>query len=513
MARVLIVGGAGYVGSATVAHLLDRGHDPWVLDDLSTGFRELVLTQGFTHARAGDTEAVKELLAEQKFDCVMHFAARSLVGESVQKPQEYFENNVMQTQALLETLIASGHPGHRKFVFSSTCAIYGDPRTPQIDESAPKKPVNPYGESKLAAEKLLERMASDQGLQAIALRYFNAAGADPKLRVGEWHHPETHLIPNVLKACLSGKSVQMFGTDYDTEDGTCVRDYIHVMDLARAHEAAMLRLLKLPENPRGKFEAYNLGSENGFSVREVIEGTMLITGKKVKIDECPRRPGDPSTLVADSQIARKMLAFQTQYSLEDIIGDAYRWEQKKSQLKRKAVFLDRDGTLNEDPGYLSDPEQVKVLPGVPEALGRLKRAGYLLIVVSNQSGIGRGLIRPEILPKIHDRVNSFIRPSGGVINEFFFCTHIPEDRCVCRKPEPKLLIDAAREFNVDLSKSFMVGDKVSDVDVGPRAGVRASVLVRTGEGAAAEKALKPGQASFIADSLTEAVDWILSQEI
>jgi len=514
MARILVVGGAGYVGSATVAYLLDRGHDPWVLDDLSTGFRELILTRGFTHAQAGDSEAVKKLLDTEKFDCVMYFAARSLVGESVQKPQEYFENNVVQTQRLLETLLESarnGNPGHGKLIFSSTCAVYGDPGTDQIDESCPKKPINPYGESKLAAEKMLERMAVDQGLQSIALRYFNAAGADPKLRVGEWHYPETHLIPRILKSCLDGSAVEILGTDYETDDGTCVRDYIHVTDLARAHEAAMLRLLKLPENSKGKFEAYNLGSENGFSVREVIEGAMLITKKTFPVVERPRRPGDPARLVADSRMAQKILGFQIRHSLEDIISDAFKWEQKKAGLKRKAIFLDRDGTLNEDPGYLSDPEQVKILPQVPEALSLLNRAGYLLLVVTNQSGIGRGLIRPEILPKINDRVNSYFRPTGGVIREFLNCIHIPEDRCVCRKPEPKLLIDAAREFNLDLSKCYMVGDKLSDIEVGPRAGVKASVLVRTGEGGKTEAALKPGQAAFIGSSLLEVANWILSQ--
>jgi UDP-glucose-4-epimerase GalE len=512
MAKVLVVGGAGYVGGATVAHLLDQGHDPWVLDDLSTGFRELVLTRGFTHARVGDTEAVKKLLATEKFDCVMHFAARSLVGESVRKPEEYFENNVVQTQRMLETLIESGHPGHRKLIFSSTCAIYGDPQTPQIDESCPKKPINPYGESKLAAEKLLERFAADQGLQAIALRYFNASGADPKLRTGEWHHPETHLIPRVLKAVLENSTVEVFGTDYETEDGTCVRDYVHVMDLARAHEAAMLRLLKLPAGAPGKFEAYNLGSENGFSVREIIEGVMLITGKTVRVVDRPRRPGDPSILVADSQMAQKILGFKIQYSLEEIIGNAYSWEQKKSRMKRKAVFLDRDGTINEDPGYLSDPDQVKILPEVAEALSALKRAGYLLLVVSNQSGIGRGLIQPETLPKIHDRVNFLLRPTASTINEFFYCTHIPDDHCACRKPEPKLLLDASREFDVDLSKSYMVGDKISDIEVGPRAGVRASLLVRSGEGKTTEAAMKSNQASFTGNSLLEVANWILAQE-
>jgi UDP-glucose 4-epimerase len=510
MARVLVVGGAGYVGSAMVAHLLDQAHEPWVLDDLSTGFKNLVLCPGFTHAQAGNTEAVKKLLAEQKFDCVMHFAARSLVGESFNKADEYYENNVLQTQRLVEAMLESGHPCHRRLIFSSTCAVYGDPRTDRIDESCAKKPINPYGESKLAAEQWLERMTREQGLQAIALRYFNAAGADPKLRTGEWRSSETHLIPRVLKACHEGGEVEIFGTDYSTEDGTCLRDYIHIMDLARAHIAAMARLIGLKG---GKFEAYNLGCENGFSVREVVEGCQLITGKTVTVLERGRRAGDPEVLVADSQLAQKVLGFRVEHSLEDIIRDAYRWEEKKSKLRRRAVFLDRDGTLNEDPGYLSHPDQLKLLPGVPEAVAALKRAGYLPVVISNQSGVNRGLIMPEDLPRIHDRLNSLLRSEGAVVQEFYLCFHKPEEGCDCRKPQPGLILAASKELGLDLAKSYMIGDKISDVEVGINAGLRGSLLLRTGEGRKAEAELKPGQASFIANSLTEAVDWIQAQGI
>lgn len=515
MAKVLVVGGAGYVGSAVVAYLKDHGHEPWVLDDLSTGHAQQILTAGFTHAQAGNVETVKKLLSEQKFDCIMHFAARSIVSESVQKPDEYFENNVVQTQRLIEVMLESGHPGHRRLIFSSTCAVYGDPGVDQIDESCAKNPVNPYGESKLATEKMLERLARDQGLQTTALRYFNAAGADPKLRVGEWHHPETHLLPNVLRACLEGGEVQIFGTDYPTEDGTCVRDYIHVNDLARAHEAAMLRLIRLEGTPlasRGKFEAYNLGSENGFSVREVIEGCGLITGSEPKVVERQRRAGDPATLVADSRLAQKVLGFKIEHSLEDIIRDAHQWEKKKLQSRAKAIFLDRDGTLNEDPGYLNDPDQVKILPMVGEALASLKRAGFQLIVVSNQSGIGRGLIQPENLSLVNDRINARLRPSAGSIDEFICCIHRPEENCSCRKPQPGLLLAAKQIFNLDFSKCYMIGDKMSDIDVGLNAQLKASVLVRTGDGKKTEAELKPGQAGFIADSLLEAANWILSQE-
>jgi UDP-glucose 4-epimerase len=524
MAKVLVIGGAGYVGSSMVAHLLDHGHEPWVLDDLSTGHSQAILVpqDRFIHAQAGDVAVVEKLLDEQRFDCVMHFAARSIVSESVLKPDEYFENNVLQTQRLIETLLASaqktGWAGHRRFIFSSTCAIYGDPGVECIDESCAKNPINPYGESKLAAEKMMEGFARDQGLQVAALRYFNASGADPKGRVGEWHHPETHLIPNILGACVRGGEVSLFGTDYPTEDGSCVRDYIHVDDLARAHVAAMDRLIALkgPLAERGRFEAFNLGSENGFSVREVIEGCMLITGKKVRVLEKPRRPGDPPLLVADSQLAQKVLGFATQYSLEDIIQSAYQWEEKRASTPVRAIFLDRDGTLNFDPGYLSDPDQLSLLPQVGEALGALKRAGFMLIVVSNQSGVNRGFIQLEMLPKIHEKLNGFLRPAGGTIDEFIYCVHRPEEKCDCRKPSPGMLLDAKSRLCVDLSNSYMIGDKLTDVQVGNNARVKASILLRTGDGKKTEQELlnspDKAQATFIADSLLEAANWILARE-
>ena len=198
MAKVLVIGGAGYVGSAATLFLNDQGHETWVLDDLSTGNREAVFSRGFIHAHLVIRTPSEQLLAAHQFDCVMHFGARSLVSESVYKRDEYFENNVVQTERLIEVLLESDHPGHKKIIFSSSCAVYGDPKTLLIDESCAKKPLSPYGESKLAAEKMLERYAHDQGFQAVALRYFNAAGADPKLRAGEWHHPETHLLPRVI---------------------------------------------------------------------------------------------------------------------------------------------------------------------------------------------------------------------------------------------------------------------------------------------------------------------------
>lgn len=508
--KVLVVGGAGYVGSAACAYLLDQGHRVWVLDDLSTGHREFVLpgVEGFTRARAGDRERVFPLLQREKFDCVMHFAARSLVSESVKKPHEYHENNVLQTRLLLEAMLDAGT---RNFIFSSTCAIFGDPGDQPIRETLPKKPMNPYGETKLAAERVMEEVSRERGLRAIALRYFNAAGSEPQARVGERHEPESHLIPRVLKAALCGETVEVYGTDYPTDDGTCVRDYIHIWDLAVAHEAAMHRLLK---SSGAGFEAFNLGSEKGYSVREVIETCQKVTGIRLKCAEKPRRPGDPPRLVADSALAKKELGFSPRFSLEEMISSAWVWERKPRTRvagDKRAVFLDRDGTINEDPGYLSQPSQMKLLPGVGEALAALKKAGFLLVVVSNQSGVGRGLIELEAIPKIHLRLDELLAPWGVAIDHYELCFHRPEDDCACRKPKPKLIADAGWSLGVDFSRSFMVGDKISDLRSGQAAGCAASLLVRTGEGKNSELLLKAGEANCVADSLFDAARWILSQ--
>lgn len=326
MAKILVAGGAGYVGSAACAWLLDRGHDVWVLDDLSRGHRELLLTPNYIHARVGDREKVFPVLLRERFDCVMHFAAYALVAESVEKPELYHENNVLQTEALLEMMLEAGT---RNFIFSSTCAIFGVPEADFISEDLPKAPINPYGQSKLDAEAVLERLAWEKGLQAIALRYFNASGAELWLRVGEMHEPETHLIPNILKAAHEGRPVSIFGTDYPTPDGTCIRDYIHVSDLAHAHELAMQRLLdRRSSGLNGVFEAYNLGSETGYSVREVIAAARTVTGFEIRVEEKPRRPGDPPRLVGDSARAREKLGFRAKYGIEDCVRTAWQWEQK-----------------------------------------------------------------------------------------------------------------------------------------------------------------------------------------
>lgn len=505
--KILVVGGAGYVGSAACAWLLDQGHEVWVLDDLSTGHRELVLTKKFLKARAGDRELVLPFLKEHAFDGVMHFAAKSLVEESVQFPEAYWENNVKQTEVLIETMIEAGV---KRLVFSSTCAIFGDPQGTQISEDTPKNPINPYGQTKLEVEKMLERFKA-RGLQSIALRYFNAAGAEPSLRAGEWHIKETHLIPRTLKASAMGSRVEIYGTDYPTADGTCVRDYVHVSDLAAAHGAAMTQLIALKKS-EGFFDAYNLGSGTGYSVKQVVDTVGKIIGKQIRSIELPRRPGDPPVLVSNSEKAKRALGFKPMHDLESIVQTAWDWELKLKSGIRRAVFLDRDETLNEDPGYLSDPKLVKLLPGVGEALAALHQAGYLLVVVTNQSGVGRGLITLDDLGRIHTRMNELLSAYGTKIDHFECCVHHPEANCDCRKPKPKLLQMSAQHLGIDLKKSYMVGDRDSDVLAGVAAGCKGSVFLRTDSKIPNHPHITPTQASFYADNLKEAVDWILSRD-
>ena len=324
--------------------------------------------------------------------------------------------------------------------------------------------------------------------------------------MGEWHDPETHLIPTLLQAAERGTVFSVFGADYPTKDGTCVRDYVHVSDLARAHISAMNRLL----TRTCPFEAYNLGTAQGSSILEVLHECERITGKKIRHEIKDRREGDPSVLVADPQSAIRELGFHVSpNSLEKIISSAWAWEKKKLQ-PRKAVFLDRDGTLNEDPGYLSRPDQMKLLPGVGPALLRLRQSGYELVVVSNQSGVGRGLIRKNDIPRINERMDLLLREHDVTIAEYELCFHRPEEGCDCRKPRPTLIQSAAKRLGIDIASSFMVGDKISDVQSGRAAGCKGAALVRTGEGLIAEQQLKKGEADFIGDSLTNVVDWILS---
>lgn len=321
---ILVTGGAGYIGSATVELLKAKGETVVVLDNLVYGHRAAFAEEiPFYEGNVGDAELIKKIAAEHKIESCIHFAAYAYVGESVTNPAKYFENNTFQTNKLLNALIENNV---KQFVFSSTCATYGDPQKIPIDERHPQNPVNPYGWSKFMTERILEAYDVAYGLKFVALRYFNAAGATE--RCGEHHDPETHLIPNVLNAA-DGKLdfVSVFGSDYDTPDKTCIRDYIHVADLADAH----LRALEYLENG-GDSTKINLGNGLGFSVLEVIEAARKVTGKDFEVKIEPRRAGDPDRLIADATKAREVLGWQPQFAeLEKIIASAWSWKQEHPQ--------------------------------------------------------------------------------------------------------------------------------------------------------------------------------------
>jgi len=318
MSTILVTGGAGYIGSHVVKELLGQGHQPILYDNLQTGHRKAARDALFVEGNLADQERLKETFLSYPIDAVMHFAADCLVGESVKDPLKYFENNVKNSLQLLD--IIEEHNIH-KFVFSSSAAVYGEPEKIPIPEEHPCIPTNPYGETKWIFEKILQTFQDLGKLNYISLRYFNAAGADPEGALGEDHFPETHLIPLVLKAALNGDSVPIYGTDYNTPDGTCIRDYIHVIDLAQAH---ILALNKLEEG--GISGIYNLGNGNGYSVKEVIETARKVTGKKIISIESSRRPGDPARLVASSEKIRKELRWVPKYpDLETIVETAWRW--------------------------------------------------------------------------------------------------------------------------------------------------------------------------------------------
>ncbi|MFC4950610.1 UDP-glucose 4-epimerase GalE [Pseudonocardia sp. GCM10023141] len=310
--KLLVTGGAGYVGSVNAAHLVAAGHDVTVVDDLSTGHADAV-PDGAQFVKADLAEAADELLADG-FDGVLHFAARSLVGESVQRPELYWQGNVVVTLALLEAMRRHSTP---RLVFSSTAATYGQPEQVPIREDAATRPTNPYGASKLAIDNMISSYATAHGLAAVSLRYFNVAGAHD--RFGERHTVETHLIPIVLQVAAGKReSVQVFGDDWPTPDGTCVRDYIHVDDLAAAH------LLALQHATAGRHAVYNLGSGQGFSVREVIEACRAVTGHPIPMVIAPRRDGDPAVLVASSEAAATELGWRPERTdLATIVGDAW----------------------------------------------------------------------------------------------------------------------------------------------------------------------------------------------
>lgn len=322
MASILVTGGAGYIGAHTVHLLLEQGHDVQVLDDLSKGYAHNVPKGRLHIVNLHDTAALDGLFSSFRFDAVIHFAAFIAVGESMQEPERYFRNNVGGSVALLEMM---RRRGVRRLVFSSTAAVYGDPETTPIPEMAPLRPRNPYGESKRMVERMLEWLDETSGLRSVSLRYFNACGAEPRFGIGEEHQPETHLIPLILRAVKTGEPLTVYGNDYPTPDGTCIRDYIHVSDLASAHVRALEHLLN-----GGGSEVFNAGLGRGYTVLEVIRAAERAIGAPVPYRFGPRREGDATVLVADSSKLKKTLGWVPRYeTLEEIVGTAWEFERNR----------------------------------------------------------------------------------------------------------------------------------------------------------------------------------------
>ncbi len=325
MSRILVTGGAGYIGSHCVLALLEQGYEVVVFDNLSTGHKKTIETLSnygtldFIQGDLLNTKDLKSLFDRYKIDAVIHFAAFSQVGESVKNPQKYYINNVCGTINLLSAMLEHDV---KEIVFSSTAATYGEPEYIPIDENHPQRPINPYGKTKLMIENIMDDYDKAYGLRSVRLRYFNVAGADWKNRVGEWHNPETHLIPNILKSTFGDSKVfEMYGDDYETKDGTCVRDYINVEDLAQAHLLALEYL-----NNGGTTNYFNLGTNEGNTVKEVFTSCEEIVQQKIPVKMMPRRNGDPAQLVADNTKAKEILNWNAQYSLLDSIKTAFEWE-------------------------------------------------------------------------------------------------------------------------------------------------------------------------------------------
>ncbi len=328
--QILVTGGAGYIGSHTAKALARAGHEPIVLDNLSEGHRWAVKWGRLVEGDLADRELLRETLATYKVDAVIHFAANAYVGESVKNPRKYFRNNVANTLDLLEALVDAGV---RHMVFSSTCATYGIPAEVPIQEDQIQIPINPYGESKRFVERVLEWFGKAYGLGWVALRYFNAAGADEAGELGEDHHPETHLIPLAIQCALGERpNLDVYGTDYPTPDGTALRDYIHVTDLAEAHVLALRRLLD-----GGQSAALNLGTGRGHSVREVITAVERVSGGRISVRETARRAGDPPTLIADATRAHRALGWKPRLStLETIVATSWKWHSTRLQVVSSA---------------------------------------------------------------------------------------------------------------------------------------------------------------------------------
>ena len=318
--KLLVLGGAGYIGSHTATELLDNGHEVVIADNLVTGYREAIPEKAtFYQGDIRDKDFLNDLMKKEKVDAVIHFAAYSLVGESVVNPLKYYENNLYGTKVLLDAMIKSGVD---KIVFSSTAATYGEPENIPILENDRTCPTNPYGETKLAMEKMISWAAKAHGLHYVSLRYFNACGAHESGQIGEAHSPETHLIPLVLQVPLGQReAINIYGDDYPTEDGTCIRDYIHVTDLAQAHILAVEYLMKGNDS-----NVFNLGNGVGFSVKEVVEVARKVTGHAIPAVITERRAGDPARLIASSEKAREVLNWNPQHAeLEEIISSAWKW--------------------------------------------------------------------------------------------------------------------------------------------------------------------------------------------
>ena len=317
MANILVTGGAGYIGSHTRYFLEKQGHNVVVLDSLERGHKELVPEKILRKLDLRQTDEIAALIAKERIEAVIHFAAYISVGESTQVPELYFENNVSGSLSLFNAMLSAGV---KRLVFSSTAAAYGIPAQVPIPEDQPYAPINPYGESKVMTEKILEWLDRYREFRSVRLRYFNACGAEPEAGLGEMHDPETHLIPLILRAVKTGKPVTLFGNDYPTPDGTCIRDYIHVSDLAEAHVFAVEHLLK-----GGGSDVFNVGTGEGHSVREVLESVARVTGKTVPHTIGPRREGDPPSLVADSRRLQALGWKPARVELDRIVGDAWRF--------------------------------------------------------------------------------------------------------------------------------------------------------------------------------------------
>ncbi|MCR5266113.1 MAG: UDP-glucose 4-epimerase GalE [Cyanobacteria bacterium RUI128] len=329
MYMILVTGGAGYIGSHCVLGLLEKGYDVVVFDSLEIGHAETVETLQKVNAKGKFVDFIKgdlknfddinRVFTQHKIDAVVHFAAFSQVGESVKKPQKYYSNNVGGSVNLFRAMLENNV---MKIVFSSTAATYGEPVYTPIDENHPQNPINPYGSTKLMIEQILDDYDKAYGLRSVRLRYFNVAGADSQSRIGEWHEPETHLIPNILKSTFTGgETFKMFGEDYDTVDGTCVRDYINVEDLIDAHLLALEYL-----NNGGRTNYFNLGTTDGNSVKQVFSTCEEVTGQNIPVEKKGRREGDPATLVADNKKAKEVLGWNPQKTLKDSVKTAYEWE-------------------------------------------------------------------------------------------------------------------------------------------------------------------------------------------